>query len=125
MRKGFTVYRTWDHYETAYLLKALIDKMANWAGGPPTSSGLVLSKRKRDGDERSCQIRMLCCIPSVSEAVAIALLEHFGDISSLQQVLSGNAKFPKVSLGKTSIGKARVETLRKYLCVAQGNKFCA
>ena len=117
MREGFTVHRTWDYYETACLIKALIDKMAN-CGGPPTSSGLVLSKRKRDGDERCCQIRMLCCIPNVSEGVAVALLDHFGGICQLQRALSGNSAFPKVSLGKTSIGKARVATLRKHLCGA-------
>ena len=41
-----TAYRTWDHRETACLISALIDKMANWGGGPPTSTGLILSKRK-------------------------------------------------------------------------------
>ena len=119
MREGFTVHRTWDYYETACLIKALINKMANCGGGPPTSSGLVLSKRKRDGDERSCQIRMLCCMPSVSEAVAIALMDHFGGICQLQQALSDKSASPRVSLGKTSIGNARVKTLRKHFCGAK------
>ena len=113
-----TAYRTWDHRETACLISALIDEMANWGGGPPTSTGLILSKLKREGDEQCCQIRMLCCIPSVSEAVAVALLEHFGGLRQLQQALSENAAFPRVSLGRTSIGKARVKTLRKYVCAA-------
>ena len=116
MRRLCTVYRCYDHYETAILLKALIDKMANFGGGlPPSTSGLMLSKRKRDGDERCCQIRMLCCIPNVSESVAVALLEHFGDIHSLQQALSSAEAFPKVSLGNASIDKARIKTLRTYL----------
>ena len=52
MRKCFTVYRTWDYYETAFLLKTLVDKMASWGSiGQPLSSGLEISKRKRDGDE--------------------------------------------------------------------------
>ena len=114
----FTAHRTWDHHETACLIKALIVKMANWGGGPPSSTGLILSKRKRDGDERCCQIRMLCCIPNVSETVAVALLDHFRGLCQLQRALSDKSDFPKVSLGKTSIGKARVNTLRKYLCAA-------
>ena len=113
-----TVHRTWDYHETACLLKALLVKMANWGGGPPTTSGLILSKRKREGDERCCQIRMLCCIPNVSEVVAVALLDHFGDFCHLQQALSDKSAFPRVSLGKTFIGKARIKTLRKYLCAA-------
>ena len=113
-----TVHRTWDHHETACLIQALIVKMANWGGGPPSSTGLILSKRKRDGDERCCQIRMLCCIPNVSETVAVALLDHFGGFCQVQQALSDNSAFPRVSLGKTFIGKARIKTLRKYLCVA-------
>ena len=120
MRKCFTVYRTWDYYETAFLLKTLVDKMASWGSiGPPLSSGLEISKRKRDGDERNCQIRMLCCIPSVSETVATALLDHFGDLSSIQRALSSNDKFPRISLGKTTVGKARVSILRKYLCAPE------
>ena len=116
MRRLCTVYRCYDHHETLALLTTLIDKMANFGGGlPPNTSWLMLSKRKRDGDERCCQIRMLCCIPNVSENVAVALLEHFGDIQSLQQALSSAGAFPKVSLGSTSIGKARIQTLRKYL----------
>ena len=54
------VYRCYDHYETVVLHKALIDNIANFGGGlPPGTSGLMLSKRNRDGDERYCQIRML------------------------------------------------------------------
>ena len=115
MRKGFTVYRTWDVYETAFLLKLLVDKMACWGSScPQISSGLVLSKRKRDAD--NCHLRMLTCIPSISENVAEALLKHFGDLPSLQEALSDGERFPTISLGKTTIGKARVTTLRKYLC---------
>ena len=117
MRKRFTVHRSWDYYETAFLLKTLVDKMASWGSiGPTLSSGLEMSKRKRDGDERNCQIRMPCCIPSVYETVATALLDHFGDLSSIQRALSSNDKFPRISLGKTTVGKARVSILRKYLC---------
>ena len=115
MRKGFTVYRTVDVYESALLLKTLLEKMRCWSSSsPPVSSGLILSKRKRDND--TCHLRMLCCIPSISENVADALLKHFGDFSSLQDALSSGERFPTVSLGKTTVGKARVTTLRKYLC---------
>ncbi len=114
MRKGFTVYRTVDVWESALLLKTLTEKMRCWSGSSPVSSGIMLSKRKRDAD--TCHLRMLCCIPSISENVADALLKHFGDFSSLQDALSGGERFPTVSLGKTTVGKARVTTLRRYLC---------
>jgi ERCC4-type nuclease len=115
MRKGFTVYRTWDYWETAFLLKQLVEKMACWGSSvPPITSGLVQSKRKRDAD--NTHLRMLSCIPTISESVAEALLKHFGDIPSLQEALSSGERFPQISLGKTSVGKARVSTLKKFLC---------
>ena len=116
MRKGFTVYRTWDHYETAFLLQLLIDKMLCWGSGtPPVSSGIVMSKRKRD--EGQTQVRMLCCIPTISENVANALLKHFHNIPGLQEALSNGERFPRISLGKACIGPTRLKTLRKHLCV--------
>ena len=99
---------------SALLLKTLVEKMQCWGNSPPISSGLVVSKRKRDAD--NCHLRMRCCMPSISESVADALLKHFGDLHSLQDALSSGERFPTVSLGKTTVGKARIATLRKYLC---------
>ena len=116
--KSFAVYRTWDVFETASLLKMLQSKMKNWSSGMPFGSGLMTSKRKRDADDRTCHIRMLACLPSISEGVATALVDHFGSLPALQRALESDAPFPKIFVGKTSIGKARIEKLRKYLCVA-------
>ena len=55
-----TVHRTWDYHETACLLKALLVKMANWGGGPPTTSGLsYLSGKER---EMSDAARFACYV---------------------------------------------------------------
>ena len=65
MRKRFTVYRTADVWESALLLKTLVEKMRCWGNSPPISSGLVVSKRKRDAD--NCHLRMCAvCRPSLN-----------------------------------------------------------
>ncbi len=116
MRKNFVVYRTWDVFETCSLVKMLMSKMANWTSGLPPGTGLMTSKRKRDSDEKTCLIKQLCCIPSVSENVGRALADHFGTLQSLQRALQSDEPFPKIALGRTCIGKDRVLKLRKYLC---------
>ena len=87
--------------------------------------------RKQDAD--NYHLRMLCCMPSISKSVELkvikekkvikvykelkmALLKHFGDLHCLQETLRNGEILPTISLGKTTIDKARVATLRKYLC---------
>ena len=43
-------------------------------------------------------MRMLMCIPSVSELVAKALLKHFGTLANLQSALVDISTFPRVHL---------------------------
>ena len=57
------------------------------------------------------------CVPSVSEKIATALLEHFRTLPALTAALnSGQPKdFPRVRLDERScIGKKRIELLAKY-----------
>ncbi len=59
---------------------------------------------------------MLMCVPSVGEAIARKLIEHFGSLEKLQAVLRGDDGFPVIQIGpKTTIGKARIAKLAKYL----------
>ena len=116
MRKNFVVYRTWDVFETCSLIKMLMSKMSKWTTGQAPRTGLMTSKRKRDSDEKTCFIRQLCCVPSISENVGRALADHFGTLPQLQISLRSEEPFPKISVGKTCVGKERVIKLRKYLC---------
>ena len=64
------VYRTWDVKETFDLIGVLVKKLENTREQSiPYGLSLpkVLSKRKRNASPSICFIRMLCCIPSVSE----------------------------------------------------------
>ena len=110
------LFRTWDISETAKLLPKLAEKINEPHGVP---SGVVappsLSKRKREADKAMCSLRMLMCIPSVSENVARKLLEHFGSLTALQRALQRD-ELPKVCLdGGRRLGKARVARLKEVL----------
>ena len=72
---------------------------------------------KRDKNSDCVFIRQLMCVPSVSEHVARALVDHFGNIVALQEALKKSPKtFPVIDLGKRqTIGKARIEHLAKHL----------
>ena len=64
-------------------------------------------------------MRMLMCIPSVSELVAKALLKHFGTLANLQSALVDISTFPRVHLNERScVGAKRLKTLRAYLVSA-------
>ena len=67
-------------------------------------------------DVDTAQLRMLLCIPSVSERIARRLIEHFGTIRELQQALDDD-NFPTVRLcERTCLGKTRIQKLKMYLC---------
>ena len=72
------------------------------------------SKRARDAE--SVEVRQLMCIPSISENIALKLLQQFGTMSHLRVALSDLASFPAVQLyGKTQLGKARLQHLTRHL----------
>ncbi len=97
-RLGAHLFRTWDISETAKLLPKLAEKIHAPHAIP---SGVVapplLSKRKREADKAMCSLRMLMCIPSVSENVAKKPLEHFGSLTALQRAIASD-ELPKVCL---------------------------
>ena len=117
LRKSAHVYRTWDVNETSRLLQHLLQKMTESQYIP---SGLqpppMLSKRKREEDVKTCQIRQLMCIPSVSLNVARKLLEEFESLPVLQRALENPEMFPRIRLDdRTFIGAKRVRMLTAYL----------
>ena len=60
--------------------------------------------------------RQLMCVPSVSEGIATKLVQHFGDLESLQAALCDVRGFPRIQIGnKTFLGKARIAMLAKHL----------
>ena len=59
--------------------------------------------------------RQLMCVPSVSERIARALVDHFCDLETLQDALRDTSTFPRVQIGeKTCLGKARIAKLAKH-----------
>ncbi len=118
LRRNCHVFRTTDIWETALLLRHLVLKMEHCSTSAP--NGLRLTpKRKRDADSETCWMRMLMCIPSVSEMVAKALLKQFGTLANLQSALVDISTFPRVQLNERScVGAKRLKTLRTYLVSA-------
>ena len=118
------ILRTFDAYETFDVLASLIEKLQHRTLGAPLvclSGGLQIPKMrgkisKRARDAESVEVRQLMCIPSVSERVARALLEFFGDLSNLRLALADPTSFPVVQLDdKTKLGKARLKRLTCHL----------
>ena len=65
-------------------------------------------------------IRMLMCVPSVSESVSRAIAEHFGSMPCLLEALRDTSPFPEIRLSaRTKIGKARIRKLAAALDVAR------
>ena len=111
------VYRTWDVKETFDLIGVLVRKFE----APPRTqvpSGLTTpaSKRQREASPGTALVRMLCCVPSVSENVARKLKAEFGSLPALQRALSDEVPFRKIELGNGKfIGKDRLRHLRRHL----------
>ena len=110
-------FRTWDTEETACIVLHLMKKLQN--GPPPgiSTGGLrpPQSKRQRAAEAEHVFVRQLMCVPSVSERIAVRLVQHFGDLESLQAALR-DGSFPRIQIGdKTFLGKARIATLAKHL----------
>ena len=114
LRRGAHVFRTWDMTETAQLLPVLVEKMEAPHGIPSGMSPPLLGKRQRDEDTDFCSLRMLRCVPSISEGIARKLLEHFGSLGSLHQALGSGEEFPAIALdARHSLGKKRIAKLRE------------
>ena len=117
LRINCCVFRTLDLEETALVLRGLITKLEHASAYSTPTNGLAppLSKRKRNEDTDVVFLRMLMCVPSISESIARKLAEQFGNLAQLQASLR-SSKFPTVQLSeKTKLGKARVAKLAKYL----------
>ena len=76
-----------------------------------------LTKRKRDQDKDTIYLRMLQCVPAISESVAKKIVEHFDTLPALQRALEDLDAFPNIRLNeKRCLGKARPSMLRAALC---------
>ena len=67
-------------------------------------------------------VRQLLCVPSVSEKFAVALVQQFGDLETLQGALRDVKTFPKIQIGKTCLGKARIANLARHLLRDDGGE---
>ena len=119
LRPRSHVLRCIDLDETAAIVIALCKKGGSSPPGVPnglTPPIVPLGKRKRDAEAATVWKRQLMCIPSVSEKIATALLEHFRTLPTLVAALNDDPKaFPRVRLDERScIGKKRIELLVKY-----------
>lgn len=110
-------FRTMDVEETACLVLHLLKKMQTHPA-PAVAVGLQppKSKRQRSSEAENVLVRQLMCVPSVSERIAVSLVEHFGDLEALQDTLRDVKSFPRIPIGKaTFLGKARIAKLKKHL----------
>jgi ERCC4-type nuclease len=111
-------FRTWDTEETACLVLHVMKKLQNCPPPGISTGGLrppPQSKRQRAAEAEHVFVRQLMCVPSVSERIAVRLVQHFGDLESLQAALR-DGSFPRIQIGdKTFLGKARIATLAKHL----------
>ena len=119
LRPRSHVLRCIDLDETAAIVIALCKKAGSPSPGVPnglTPPIVPLGKRKRDAEAATVWKRQLMCIPSASEKIATALLEHFRTLPTLVAALNDDPKaFPRVRLDERScIGKKRIELLVKY-----------
>ena len=106
LKDQITIFRTWHIQETKQLIEQLVKKGEGTGGPAPT----LVAKRKRDED--LLLVRILMCIPTISENVARALSDHFGSLGALQQALKTPRDFPSVRISdRAVIGQARVKRL--------------
>ena len=118
LRKQSVLIRTWGVEETAAVVQQLLSK-GRCPPGVPTGAAppAPLTKRKRDQDKDTIYLRMLQCVPAISESVAKKIVEHFDTLPALQRALEDLDAFPKIRLNeKRCLGKARLMALRALLC---------
>ena len=117
LRRNCCVFRTIDLEETALVLRGLMAKLEHAPSYAAPTNGLAppLSKKKRNEDDNVVFLRVLMCVPSISEAVARKLAEHFDNLTQLQESLR-SSKLPTIQLSeKTTLGKARIAGLSMHL----------
>ena len=117
LRKDSLVIRSMDIHETVAIIRHLVAKGGNEPGMPPAAlTPPVLNKRERDGERRTCWLRQLMCIPSVSERIATRLLEEYGSLPAIQRALDEPKTFKRIRLDdKTCLGTTRIAKLAHYL----------
>ena len=110
-------FRTFDVEETACLVCHLMKKFQKCSPPASVSGGLrpPQSKRQKTSEADSVFARQLMCVPSVSERIAVAIVDQFGHIEELQHALRNISTFPRLQIGnKTFLGKARLAKLAKF-----------
>ena len=117
LRKESHVIRTMDLSETVAVVRHLVVKGEAEPGIPPeTIASPAVSKRAREGVQRTCWVRQLMCVPSISERIALKLIEEFGSLSAIQYALRDAKTFKRIRLDDRScLGEARVKKLAFYL----------
>ena len=118
LRSRSILIRTTNVDETARVIEQLLVK-ARCPPGVPTGSApaAALTKRKRDADKDVVYLRMLQCLPGISQHVALKLAEHFPTLTLLRAGLQDLESFPNIRLdAKTCIGTLRLKRLRAQLC---------
>ena len=112
--RASSAFRTVSTDETARLVLILARKLQSYPA-PVVSGGLQAPRSKQQKASDCVFMRMLMCVPSISESIAGKLVEHFGDLETLQGALRAGA-FPRIQLNeKRAIGKARVAALSRCL----------
>ena len=121
LRKESCVIRTMDLHETAAVVRHLVAKGGSEPGMPPsTLTAPGVTKRERDNDRKTCWVRQLMCIPTISERIAKKLLEEYGSLPAVQQALHDTRAFKRIRLDDRScLGKERIKKLALYLTDAK------
>ena len=121
LREHSVLIRTQCVEETAAIVRQLISKVPDRPGIPSGAAPAApLTKRKRDQNVQLIYLRMLQCIPTVSERVARKLIQHFDSLPALQHALGDLSTFPEIRLDdRQCLGKSRLKALKSYLCQAE------
>ena len=111
-------FRTFDVEETACLVCHPVMKKFQKCPLPASVSTGGLrppqSKLQRAAEIDSLFARRFMCVPSASEKIAVAIVDHFGHLEELQHALRDIRTFPPLQIGaERFIGKARIAKLAK------------
>ena len=118
LREKSKLIRTVDVEETAAVVQQLVSKGRCPLGVPSGAAPPApLSKRKRDAGKDLIYIRMLQCMPAISERVAKKIAEHFPTLSLFKEALADADNCLAIRLDdRTCLGAARLKKLRAQLC---------
>ena len=106
-----------DIHETAAVVRHLVAKGESEPGMPPSSLAAPgVAKRDRDNERKTCWVRQLMCVPTVSERIAKKLLDEYGSLPSIQRALQTPKSFKRIRLDdRFCLGKERIKKLALYL----------